>query len=235
MSCLLVGPTLGRFARHAYRLPPDRRLIASSDDRACRPTLLTGSCDTWCDRCVKRTAVAAALVLPLLLGSCTASDKGPTATEAADDLAKALSGGHLAGLRFQGGTPRQAQALWSRTVAGMGKAAPRVTVGRVSEHQDGPATARLSYAWTLPGAPAPWRYDTTARLSKGPAGAWRVRLAPTLVHPALHPGERLAVHTVLAQRADILGAGGRDPRPAPPGPRLGTRKGPGAPAPPAPP
>src|SRR3954453_6138834 len=149
-----------------------------------RPALLTPSCDAWCDRCVKRTMLAG-LVLPLLLGSCTATDEGPTAKDAASDLAEALSSGHLAGLRFDGGTPQQAQALWSRTVAGMGKTTPRVTVGRVTEHQDGPATARLSYAWALPGASAPWRYDTTARLAKGSGGAWWVKLDPALVHPSL--------------------------------------------------
>jgi cell division protein FtsI/penicillin-binding protein 2 len=157
---------------------------------------------------VKRTAVAAALVLPLLLGSCTGSDTSPTAKDAASDLATALGDGHLTGLRFDGGTPREAQALWSRTVAGMGKATPRVTVGRVTEHQDGPATARLSYTWTLPGG-APWRYDTTARLSQGPGGAWRVRLDPALVHPALRDRERLVVGSVLGKRGDILGADGR--------------------------
>src|SRR3954451_20874120 len=80
------------------------------------PALLTPSCDAWCDRCVKRTMLAG-LLLPLLLGSCTATDDGPTAKAPPPAPAEAPRSGHLAGLRFDGATPQQAQALWSNTVA----------------------------------------------------------------------------------------------------------------------
>jgi cell division protein FtsI/penicillin-binding protein 2 len=169
---------------------------------------LTGSSDAWCYRGVKRTLVAA-LVLPLTVSACTSADKGPTAAATASDLAAALTAGRLGTLKFDGGTPEQAQRLWSRAVDGMGNAEPRVSVGKVSEPESGPATARLTYAWRLPGAPEPWTYQTTARLTRGTDDAWRVRLAPSLVHPDLRDGERLEARTVLAKRADILGAGGR--------------------------
>jgi cell division protein FtsI/penicillin-binding protein 2 len=91
----------------------------------------------------------------------------------------------------------------------MGDGKPQVTVGKVTESDSGPATVALSYSWQLPGTSKPWTYATTARLRKGPNGAWRVRLTPSLVHPDLRAGERLEVRTVLAKRADILGAGGR--------------------------
>jgi cell division protein FtsI/penicillin-binding protein 2 len=157
---------------------------------------------------VKRTLVAA-LVLPLIATSCTSRDKGPSAAEAASDLAEGLSAGRLAGLRFDGGTPRQAQALWSRAIGGMGNTKPEVSLGQVTEADTGPATARLSYAWRLPGTSTPWTYRTTARLEQGPNDTWRVHLAPSLVHPALRSGERLELRTLLAKRADILGPGGR--------------------------
>src|SRR4051812_1130916 len=193
-------------------MPTDSARIENSSpsaERSGEPAgLLTRSCDAWCDLNVKRTLVATAL-LAVLATACTSTDDGPSATDAATDLAKALTAGHLADQRFRGGTPQQAQSFWSRTVTGMGDARPRVTVGRVSEHDDGTATARLTYAWTLPGGASPWRYATTARLSQGAAKAWRVRLTPTLVQPALRVGERLVVHRPLAERADILGAGRR--------------------------
>ena len=157
---------------------------------------------------MKRTLVAA-LVLPLVATSCTSSNQSRSAEEAASALAESLTAGHLGSLRFDGRSPRQAQDLWSRVVGGMGGAKPRVTVGKVTESDTGPATALLSYTWRLPGTTRPWTYQTTARLTQGPNDAWRVRLAPSVVHPDLRAGERLESRTVLAERADILGAGGR--------------------------
>lgn len=157
---------------------------------------------------MKRTLLAA-LVLPLVAASCTSPDKEPSAQDAASHLAEALTAGRLTGVRFDGGNPQQAQLLWSRAVGGMGDTKPRVTVGKVTEPDSGPATARLSYAWPLPGTSTPWTYQTTALLTQGPNDAWRVRLRPSLVHPDLRPGERLEVRTLFAKRADILGAGGR--------------------------
>ena len=154
---------------------------------------------------MKRT-LAGIVAVPLLLTSCTAPD-GPSADEAAADLADALTAGRLTGLRFEGGTPQQAQDLWTRAVAGMGEARPRVTVTRVTEGDDAPTAARLGYSWRLPGGAEPWAYQTTARLIRAADDTWKVRLAPALVHPDLRAGERLDVRTVLAPRADILGAG----------------------------
>src|SRR3954453_17088519 len=125
------------------------------------------------------------------------------------DLGEALAAGRLTDVRFDGGNPRQAQSLWSRVVGGMGDTKPRVSVGKETQPDWGPATARLSYAWPLPGTSTPWTYQTTALLTQGPNDAWRVRLGPSLVHPDLRPGERLEVRTLFAKRADILGAGGR--------------------------
>ena len=157
---------------------------------------------------MNRTLVAS-LVLPLVATSCTSADRGPSAEKAATALAESLTAGHLGNLRFVGRSPRQAQDLWSQVVDGMAGAKPQVTVGKVIENDSGPATARLAYSWELPGATRPWTYQTTARLTQGPNDAWRVRLAPSVIHPDLRPGERLETHTVLADRADILGAGGR--------------------------
>lgn len=59
---------------------------------------------------MKRTSVVAvaALVLPLVAGSCTSRDNGPSAEDTATHLAEALTAGHLTSLRFDGGSPRQA-------------------------------------------------------------------------------------------------------------------------------
>ena len=132
-----------------------------------------------------------------------------TADEAAEDVASALSSGRLDRLEYVGGTPRQAQALWKRTLEGMRGSKPKVEVEQVDEGEDGkPTTVQLSYAWRLVGSEEPWSYRTEARLTQNDSGAWRVRLAPSLVFTDLKKGERLELDSTLAPRADILGAGG---------------------------
>jgi cell division protein FtsI/penicillin-binding protein 2 len=167
------------------------------------------------DRGVTRTRTGP-LVGALLLGLAATSGcslvgiGGPQPQDTADELAKALSAGRLTGLRFTGGTPRQAQDLWRSSVAGLGPARAKVSAGSVTEGKDGsPTTARLTYRWDLPGTSKPWTYRTTARLSQGADDQWRVRLSPTLVHPQLHRDGRLTVGHTFADRADVLGAGGR--------------------------
>ena len=49
---------------------------------------------------------------------------GPTEQDEAAALAKALGSGRLTGLSYAGGTPQQAQQLWTRTVEGLGDSTP---------------------------------------------------------------------------------------------------------------
>jgi cell division protein FtsI/penicillin-binding protein 2 len=160
--------------------------------------------------------VPAALLAVLLTGlstaGCSLVGGGPSAQDEADHLAAALSTGRLTRLSFSGGTPAQAQALWSRSVTGLGPATPTVTVGSVSEGTKGakgrPGSARLHWSWKLSGTSRRWTYDTVARLDRGADDAWAVRLAPSLVHPALATGGRLVRSSLAGDRGDILGAGG---------------------------
>lgn len=154
------------------------------------------------------------MLLTTLLATtgCQLTGGGRSAQDEASGLAAALSAGRLATLSYSGGTPAQAQRLWDRSVHGLGKARATVKVVGVTEGKNGrPSTARLSYAWRLVGTSRPWTYQTAAQLTQvsgGGDGGWRVRLAPSLVHPALRTGERLVRSSTLAPRADILGAGG---------------------------
>ena len=141
---------------------------------------------------------------------CSLFGGGPTEQDEAAALAKALSSGRLTGLSYAGGTPQQAQQLWTRTVEGLGHSTPTVRVAHVVEGRDGkPGTAELSYRWKLAGSTKPWTYTTTAQLLPRDGGdGWRVRLAPTLVPPGSGPADRLTLGTSLADRAQILGTGG---------------------------
>ncbi len=150
------------------------------------------------------------LLLALVVSGCTGGPSGDSAEDAATELASALTAGKLTGLAFTGGTPQQAQDLWTEAVDGMGDSKPRVQVGKVTEGADGkPSTATLSYVWRLSENAQPWTYDTTAQLTRAADDTWQVRLDPTLVHPDLEDGERLRLTAVSAPRADITGAGGR--------------------------
>jgi len=155
------------------------------------------------------------LAAPLVLGLVTAATAGctgsggPSAEDAAKDVATALGAGRPSSLRFTGGTPQQAQQLWTSTVGGLGDSRPRVDVGKVTEGGDGkPSTAELSFVWRLARTSEPWTYRTTARLTQDDQDRWRVRLDPSLFYPGLHEGERLRLTSVDAERADITGAGG---------------------------
>jgi cell division protein FtsI/penicillin-binding protein 2 len=158
---------------------------------------------------VKTRGLLITSVLLLAASACTGTSDEESPDAAAEDLAQALTGGQLTDIAFAGGTGEQAQALWTRTVEGLDDSRPRVEVDDVSESDDGStANARLTYVWRLAGNQEPWTYRTSVRLDEAPDG-WQVRLAPTLVHPDLRRGERLRLSSETADRADILGAGGR--------------------------
>jgi cell division protein FtsI/penicillin-binding protein 2 len=153
------------------------------------------------------TWLVAALAGLLTTAGCSLVGGGPSAKDEAGSLASALSAGKPGSLAYDGASPTRVQALWTRTVAGLGTTRPKVTVGTVSEH-DTTADAQLTYSWKLAGTDQPWTYRTQAALAKGSNNAWEVRFAPSLVHPDLRAGDRLERVVTPANRGDILGAGG---------------------------
>jgi len=83
---------------------------------------------------------------------------------------------------------------------------PSVEVGQVDADGDA-ATARLKINWTFPGVPAPWVYETTARLLNE-AGRWRTRWQPSIVQPELDDSNRLSQRRLYPKRGEVLGDGG---------------------------
>ncbi len=160
------------------------------------------------------TRPGAALLGPalavLLAGTgCSVFAGGPSAEDAADELAAALSAGDVGSLTFTSDAAAQVQRDHQRTLSGLAADRPRVRVEQVGEGGDGaPSTARLAWSWQLPGSTEPWTYRTVARLERAGDDTWGVRPEPSLLHPALRDGERLVRSTLVADRGDILGAGG---------------------------
>ncbi len=155
----------------------------------------------------RATCLAAALAGLLAGTGCGIFGGGPSAEDAAGDVAAALSAGKPARLSFDGATRAQAEAMWIRTVRGLGGSTPKVSVGAVSE-KGRTADATLTYAWKLAGSSQPWTYHTTAELIRRADDSWAVRLSPALVNDDLRSGERLELVTVPADRGDILGRQG---------------------------
>jgi cell division protein FtsI/penicillin-binding protein 2 len=163
-----------------------------------------------------RTPVPAPVSLTIaaclaLAGCGLLGDDGPTAEDAADELASALSEGDLAAVSFSGpfspsGTD-DPQQWWEAATDGFSQTPPHVTADAVTERGDDGATARLHYRWSLEGGQV-WEYDATAELTKAD-DTWRVSAEPSLLAPDLGAGERLSVTRVWAPRAQILGAGGQ--------------------------
>ena len=139
----------------------------------------------------------------LLVSGCTFLDSGPSADDAAQDVAAALSAENLTEATFTG-VP-DAQQWWDDATEGLGDVSPEVTVAEVIEDGEDAASARLDYRWSIDGVV--WSYSATARLAKVD-NAWTVAAEPSLIAPDLRDEETLATRRVWAPRADILGADG---------------------------
>jgi len=160
-----------------------------------------------------RTRVPAALALALALGAtaCTGDgddgeDKssGPDPQDTATALASGLAAKDLSKVAFTPDTATAAQASYDRIVDQLGEAGLKVEVGDV-ETTGSTAEATLHWTWDL--TAANWEYDAPAEL-KFAEDAWQVAWSPSIVEASLVEGEALDVSSVLADRGDILGAGG---------------------------
>jgi cell division protein FtsI/penicillin-binding protein 2 len=103
--------------------------------------------------------------------------------------------------------PRVAAAALRANRAGLDGARLDAELGEVSERGDTAAVARVQLRWRIPGI-GPWSYSTRLPLLKQD-GDWHVGWTPALVHPRLDADTRLGTTREFAERAPILGRGGR--------------------------
>ncbi len=101
--------------------------------------------------------------------------------------------------------PDAAATLLAQTAADLPDATLAAELGDVTV-DDGTATAGWTATWDLAAAPD-WTYDATLELQEGEDG-WQVVAEPTVVHPELGEGQRLAVARTLPERAAITDAAG---------------------------
>lgn len=159
---------------------------------------------------------AAVLCTALFLSGCSASPRDHDgASEAAQQLAGALSESDLSDLQLTEGSAEEAEQDRAQTLSGtveLGSA--EVTVADVSEPApDGSRTASLRWKWELAGSGEPWAYDAAARLvpsSPDPSEAqdWAVEWERAIVHPSLADHESLRLTALPGQRGRIKGSDG---------------------------
>src|SRR6185436_11978899 len=158
-------------------------------------------------------AAALTLAIALVVGAagCTGDSGGddssdePDPQDAATALASGLTAKDLSKVAFTSDTATTAQASYDRITQEMDWATLRVDTDGV-EQTGSTAVATLHWTWDL--TSANWEYDAEAELEFAEDG-WQVAWAPSVIEPSLVEGENLDVSAVLADRGDILGAGGQ--------------------------
>jgi cell division protein FtsI/penicillin-binding protein 2 len=157
-------------------------------------------------------AAAFTLTFALVLGAagCTGdsgddSSDEPDPQDAATALASGLTSKDLSKVVFTSDTATTAQASYDRVTQEVGAHTLRVDTAGVKQ-TGSTAVAKLHWTWDL--SAATWEYDAEAELKFAEDG-WQVAWAPSVIEPSLVEGENLDVSSVLADRGDILGAGGQ--------------------------
>jgi cell division protein FtsI/penicillin-binding protein 2 len=156
-----------------------------------------------------RAAAVLTLVIALAASGCSGGGKDesdePDPQQAATALASGLTAKDLSKVTFTPQTATAAQASFDRITQQLDTAELQVDTAGV--RQSGKtAVATLHWSWDL--SAATWEYDAKADLTLAD-DAWQVAWAPSVVEPSLVEGEDLDVSSVLADRGDILGAGGQ--------------------------
>jgi len=133
---------------------------------------------------------------------------GPDPQDALTALASGLAAQGLSEVAFTPDTATGAQAAYDAVTAQLADVDRTVDTGGVEVAKGGKrATGQVHWTWDL--GVASWEYDAPVDLALAADGdEWQVAWAPTVVEPSLEPGEALDVFSVLADRGDILGAGG---------------------------
>ena len=131
--------------------------------------------------------------------------EGPDPQAAATALASGLTAKDLSKVAFTPDTATTAQASYDRITQELTDVKVRVDTSGVKQTGSS-AVATLHWTWDL--TSASWQYDAPAQL-KLADNTWQVAWAPSVVEPSLVEGENLNASSVLADRGDILGAGGQ--------------------------
>ena len=144
------------------------------------------------------------LVSAVALAGCGGGDHGPDPGTAAGALAAGLASGDLSGVTFAGRSSGAVQAAYHTALGDLADVKPKVSVGSVTEGDNGAATATLRWTWPLGRG---WTYATKVPMQAA-GSTWKVTWSAAVVEPSLKAGQTLSTTLVGARRGDILGPHG---------------------------
>ncbi|MFC7340771.1 penicillin-binding transpeptidase domain-containing protein [Saccharopolyspora griseoalba] len=145
--------------------------------------------------------LAAALLVPV--AGCST---GPSEQEvAAEGFLKAYAAGNAQAAAGRTDSPKQATQLIESV---RGDLRPTVTHASLGEVTDTDSGARATYnmSWDF-GEGKVWRYQGSFQMVEDDQG-WKVRWAPSVIHPKLKKDQSLAYSEVLPDAAPVTGSGG---------------------------
>jgi cell division protein FtsI/penicillin-binding protein 2 len=154
---------------------------------------------------IETRSVLTIAALALALTACT--QDGPTAEDAATQLAEGLTDQDLSGVAFASVSAEEATAQLEEITAALDPVSPTVTVASVESTGEDTATAELNHVWDVDAGDSDWSYTTTAELTRVD-DAWQVGWDPSIAVDGLSADASLAVSRPPAERGEILGAGG---------------------------
>ena len=145
-------------------------------------------------------ALASALAVTATGAGCFAE---PSALPTVRDFLVAWQAGHYADAAEQTDGDRKAVAAALQALPSqLDLASLHLSLGAL--HQDGDdATSQFEVRIDLGDNGPPWDYRGQMHLRRT-NGEWKVVWSPSIIHPALRPGQRLAVVTTSPKRASIL-------------------------------
>ncbi|MHA7246281.1 penicillin-binding transpeptidase domain-containing protein [Arthrobacter tecti] len=155
----------------------------------------------------KNTFASVLTIAALALSLTACTEDGPTAEDAAGNLAEGLTSGDLSGVSFSSVEAADATTQLDEITAALDPLAPTVTVAGVESTGEDTATAQLNHVWDLDESDSGWTYTTTAELTLV-EDVWQVAWNPAVAVEGLDEGATLAVSRTPADRAEILGADG---------------------------
>ncbi|HST66712.1 MAG TPA: penicillin-binding transpeptidase domain-containing protein [Mycobacteriales bacterium] len=156
------------------------------------------------------TIAALLVVVALLASGCFLKKDPPGPDDVASAFLTAWAGGDDPTAAAQTDNPDGTATTLQQLRKGLGDGARlTATPGAVTEQDGTHATVAYTADWTLPGSDQHWRYDATLPVVKA-GDDWRVRWAPSDLHPGLTAAsvQKVTVSHPLPARAALQDAAG---------------------------
>ncbi|WP_308015826.1 MULTISPECIES: penicillin-binding transpeptidase domain-containing protein [unclassified Saccharopolyspora] len=136
-------------------------------------------------------AACTGLAMTLPVSGCGLFDSGPSAQEVATAFLNTVAAGDTAGAAGRTDAPEKARQALDDARGELSPRAINFNVTQVVEDEGGaPARATFDANWDL-GDGRAWQYRGALELSESDQG-WKVHWAPSVLHPKLADGQRLA-------------------------------------------